>query len=357
MAPAGPAVPAIERDRITFIDWPVTRQAMNPLAELKGILKLWRIYRRIRPDIVHHFTPKPNIYGAIAAQLAGVPVVIASVNGLGYTFTEKGVKSNLIRPIVSILYRLAFRMSEAAVFQNQDDISYFERNGLVPAEKVNYIPGGAGVDTSMFNPEAIDPVASSHLKESLGVPPDTSVVLMVGRMLWHKGIAEYVECARILGPKHRTCFLLVGPVDQGNPSSISLRQLESWADEGCVRYLGERPDIRELLAIADVVVLPSYREGLPRVLLEAAAMGKPMVASDVPGCRDVVDDGINGILVPPKDVASLVAAIEGLLVSSARRRQMGAAARHKALREFDEGKVVEQVLGLYDTLLARKAMV
>ena len=352
IAPAGKSVAAIENEGATFIDWPLVRKGADPRSELRSLITLRSIYKRIRPDLVHHFTAKPNIYGAIAAGLASVPVVVASVNGLGYVFVGRDLKSTVIRPAVSLLYRLAFGLSEAVVFQNHDDSSFFLSKGLLSTAKVRHISGGSGVDTSYFSPKAVDQATRVRLKDSLQIPADSLVVIMVSRMLTHKGVVEFAECARALGRSRQAIFLLVGPVDDGNPASVSLEQLVEWEDEGWLRYLGERSDIRELLAVADVVALPSYREGFPRALLEAAAMARPMVATDVPGCREVVRHGVNGLLVPVRDAGALVSAVGELLKSPALRPRMGEAARQMALQEFDERSVVSNIMKLYEELLA-----
>ena len=354
IAPAGPAVSAIERDGVTFVHWPMSRGSKNPIAELRSIVALWRIYRKARPDIVHHFTAKPNVYGAIAARLAGVPIVVDSVNGLGYAFTGRDLKSTLARVLVSSLYRLAFGLSDAVVLQNSDDIADLQERGLLSREKARHVPGGSGVDTSAFDPGSINPAAPDGLRSSLGISPQAAVVLLVGRMLRHKGVAEYVQSARLVRSTREAVFLLVGPTDHGNPASIPSSQLKNWAWGGSVRYLGERQDIPALLALSDLVVLPSYREGCPRVLLEASAMGKPMVACDVPGSRAVVDHGVNGLLVPARDPEALAVAIGQLLDSPERRARMGAAGRDKAVREFDERKVNAHLVRLYDSLLSAK---
>ena len=356
IAPARGAVQAIEKEGATFIHWPLARKGANPVRELRSLLALRSIYRRIRPDLVHHFTAKPRVYGAIAARFADVQVVIASVNGLGYVYTERDLKSALVRPVASLLYRLAFGLSEAVLFQNHDDAGFLESAGLISKKKIRYIPGGSGVDTLSFSPDSVDGSTCSRLRDSLDIPAGAPVMLMMSRMLTHKGVHEYVECARIIAGSQRAHFLLAGPVDPGNPASIPLEKLVNWGDRGWVRYLGKRSDVRELMAMAHVVVLPSHGgEGVPRVLLEAAAMGKPIVATDVPGCRDIVVDGTNGLLVPVRDVGALVSAVGRLLASPSLRAQMGEAARRKAVAEFDERMVVDRIIRLYDELLAGKS--
>ena len=357
IAPAGPAVSAIEDDGATFVHWSLPRRGVNPAVELLSILNLWKIYRRIRPDIAHHFTPKPNIYGAIAGRLAGVPVSISSVNGLGYVFTGDDRMSSLIRPIVTMLYRIGFRLNNAVVVQNKDDVSELEGHGMLRPGQAVHVPGGSGVDVAVFSPDAVSRAEVISLKESLGIPHDAPVVVLIGRMLWHKGIREFVECARMLGPRLGARFLLVGPTDRGNPAAIPHEQLAAWTGEGLITSLGERTDIRELLAMADVVALPSYREGFPRVLMEACAMGRPIVTTDVPGCRDVVDDGVNGLIVGPKDGQALAEGVEALLASSCLRARFGAAARARAVQEFDDRIVTEHTLELYERLLSGGAAV
>ena len=352
IAPAGESVEAIESTGATFIDWPLVRRGANPLRELRSLITLRRIYKRIKPDLVHHFTAKPRVYGAFAARFAGVRTVVASVNGLGYVYTGRSLKSSIVRPISTLLNRLAFGISEAVLFQNHDDARFFEDTRMVSKEKIRHIPGGSGVDTAVFSPDAVDAEGTDRLRGSLDIAAGIPVVIMIGRMLTHKGVHEYVECAKIVVEDRDTEFLLVGPTDEGNPASIPEETLVEWGKRGWVRYLGERSDIRELMAMADVVALPSYREGFPRVLVEAAAMGKPMVTTDTPGCRDVVDDGVSGLIVPVGDAGALASAVEKLLASPDLRAQMGKAARLKALDEFDERRVTQDIIAIYDELLA-----
>ena len=356
IAPEGPSVPAIEADGATFVRWPLPRRGLNPVVELLSILRLWGIYRRISPDIAHHFTAKPNIYGAIAGRLAGVSVTISSVNGLGYVFTGDERMLALVRPLVTTLYRMAFRLNSSVVVQNGDDIEELEKRGILSAGAALHAPGGSGVDIDRFTPDAIPPSVVVALRESLGIAMDTPVVLFVGRMLWHKGIQELVECAHIIGPKLGARFVLVGPTDEGNPAAIPSDRLVAWSAEGPITLLGERSDIRELLAMADVVALPSYREGFPRVLIEACAMGKPIVTTDVPGCRDVVTNDLNGLIVAPKDGRALAGAVEALLADSSLRARLSVAARRRAVDEFDEKIVTGNTLSLYDRLIGGGAV-
>jgi glycosyltransferase involved in cell wall biosynthesis len=353
IAPVGESVEAIEELGATFIDWPLVRRGASPPRELQSLLALRSIYKRIRPDLVHHFTAKPRVYGAFAARLSGVPLVVASVNGLGYVYTGRGLKSSIVRPVSTLLNRLAFGISEAVLFQNHDDIKFFEETRMVSKKTIRHVPGGSGIDTELYSPDSVDAMEIARLRSSLDIPADVPVVVMVGRMLTHKGVHEYVESARKLEGYQSARFLLVGPADPGNPASIPQETLVDWGRSGVVSYLGERSDIRELMAMSDIVVLPSYREGFPRVLIEAAAMGKPMVTTDTPGCREVVVDGENGLLVPVRDADALGLAMRKLLASPALRKTMGEAARKKALSEFDERNVTQNIIAIYDELLTR----
>lgn len=355
IATPGRFVSGLEEVGATFVPWTLGRRSLNPIQELLSLASLVRIYRQVKPAIAHHLTAKPNIYGPIAARLTNVPVVIASVAGLGYVFTENGVRTLLLRSVASVLYRFAFRLCGAVTFENRTDLTELQHAGALPAQRLHYIPGGSGVNVGFFDPRAVHESATSRLRQSLDLPASMPVVLMVARMLWHKGVREFVECARILKGQYEVSFLLAGPVDHGNSAAIAKETLLAWGTEGCVRYLGEREDVRELLSMADIVVLPSYREGLPVVLLEAAAMAKPIVTADVPGCRDVVESDTNGLLVSPRDPGALARAVETLLVSPELRHRFGQAARQKAVREFDQRKVVAQIIEIYYTLLQQRS--
>ncbi len=357
VAPKGEFVSLLGELGTTFIPWSLERSSFNPAKEFRSLASLILVYKNIRPTLAHHFTIKPNIYGPIAAKMNRVSLSISSITGLGYIFTGNDAEGMPVRSMISWLNRIAFSFSDAITFQNRDDQDTFRNfNIMLPTSKVHFIPGGSGINTAFFNPLAIDKRSVSMLKKNLGVDSNTFVVLLIGRMLWHKGIGEFVECSRVLKGRYPVKFLLVGPEDNGNLASIPLERLLAWENEGCIQYLNMRRDIRELLALSDVVVLPSYREGIPRVLLEAAAMGKPIVATDVPGCRDVVDHGTNGFLVQSKDSNALALAIEQLLLSEEMRQRFGDAGRRKAVQEFDEGKLVSRMIDLYDVMLKQKGM-
>lgn len=318
---------------IPFRNLPVDKRGINPLADIYLLLILYRWYRAERPDLVHHFTVKPVIYGSIAARLAGVPRIVNTITGLGYVYTQR---KGLLRWVVDRLYSLSLRFSQQVFFQNEDDRMLFVERGLISYEKTALVPG-SGVNTHHFFPAEYVDSTKGSVK-----------VLMVSRLLRDKGIGEFIEAARMVrGRLPHTHFLLLGDIDQRNPSSVSEQEVRGWEREGIVEWLGSTYDIRPYLAEADIVVLPSYREGTPRALLEAAAMEKPVVATDVVGCREVVDNGVTGLLVPPRDAVSLASAIVQLAHTPSLRRAMGAAGREKILRQFDERIVIEKTLRAY----------
>ena len=319
---------------VPFVSLPVDRQGINLPADLKLLWTLYRWYQRERPAIVHHFTIKPVIYGSIAARLAGVPRIINTVTGLGYVFIEDDV--TWLRYIVKKLYSIALNCADFTFFQNRDDLTYFLSNGLVQAEKAGLLPG-SGVDCSFFSPVLV------------GRSPDAPITfLMVARLLREKGVEEFVEAARLVKetfPMAR--FQLLGPRDERNPTVVSVGDLARWQEEKIITWLGETTDVRPIMAQADVVVLPSYREGTPRALLEAAAMAKPIITSETVGCREVVEDGVNGFLVPVKNVQALTKAMIHLIQDSALRERMGKAGRAKVEQEFEERSVIKKVMESY----------
>jgi len=348
VAPPGPAIPAVAGLGCRILTYPLNRRGLNPLEEARALIGLSAVYRQWRPAIAHHFTIKPNLYGTLAARLAGVPVVIATVTGLGYIWTDDGPRARVLRAILEPIYRRVLRLADVVIYLNEEDRRTLggRRTVLIPGE---------GIDLEAFSPSAVPPERQAALRSELGLGSDDQVVLMVGRMLRHKGVLEFVEAARrvrVACPE--AVFVLVGPSDEGNPARIPSGEIRIWETTGLVRYLGTREDVRELMAIADVVVLPTYREGLPRVLIEAAAMGRPIVATDIPGCREVVWSGVNGFLVPVRDAVALAEAIEALLKNPKLRAEFGAASRRLAEERFSDQRVVDCILDLYRALLAEK---
>jgi glycosyltransferase involved in cell wall biosynthesis len=331
-------VAAIRECGFEFIPIPFSRKGRNPVAELRALYRLIRTYRQIRPDLVHHVTIKPIIYGSIAARFAGPCAVINAVTGLGFSFSTSR-RAAVWRPLVKLLYRLALRLPiGCAVFQNPEDRDYFVRERLVTVERSALIRG-SGVDCSRFRPAA----------ESAGL----LTVMLPGRMLWDKGVGLFVEAARQLRSRRTNSrFVLVGPIDEGNPSAVPEAQIQAWAAEGIVEWWGYQSDMQETLSRAHIVALPAIqREGLPKVLLEAAACARPIVAGDVPGCREIVRPDVNGILVPPGDRTALALALERLLDSAELRGRFGCAGRKIVEQEFAQEIVVNETLDLYARML------
>lgn len=332
----------------------VDRKGINPVNEARTLLQLCMIFRRWKFHVVHNYTPKLNIYGNIAAKIVGVPVIMNSVTGLGYVFTRGGVRKRMLRILVEVLYRFAFKFSRMVIFLNIDDKQYFEKRRLVDRSKSILIKS-EGVDIVKFSRRGIPEEGIERVRQELNLsqPGKRCVTLLISRLLWDKGIREFIEAARILKVRDpEALFLLVGPVDKGNPAAVSEKFLEEVKREDVVRYLGERSDIPEILSISDIVTLPSYyREGIPRSLLEAMSMEKPIVTTLTPGCLELVQEGKNGFLVPERDSAALASAIEKLLQNEELRIEMGRCSREKVLEEFDEKMVNSKILRLYKQLL------
>lgn len=324
----------VERHGISFHAIDLFRGSLNPWREAKTVISLYRLYRRVRPDIVHHVTIKPVLYGGIAARLAKVPVVVAAIAGRGYVFTARDIKASILRPIIRLLYRLALMHRDCRViFQNPDDLDSFLRLRLLERDKTVLIRG-SGVDTQIFCP----------MPEPVGDP----VILLACRMLWDKGVGVFVEAARQIKQSGcRVRFILVGDSDPENPKAISCEQLDSWRAEGVVEWWKLRDDMPSVFEQATIACLPSYSEGVPKFLLEAAACGKPIVASKIPGCSEVVRHEENGLLVNVGDAKGLGKAIIRLLDDPELRRRMGARGREIAVEEFAVEGVIAKTLALY----------
>jgi glycosyltransferase involved in cell wall biosynthesis len=314
------------------------RKGLSPAKDLGLLRRYRRTLRRLRPDAFLGYTAKPNVWGSLAAQSLGIPV-INNVSGLGTAFIRGGWLGRL----VAALYRLAFRRSATVFFQNEEDRDLFVARRIVAAGKAKLLPG-SGIDTARFRPT---PPAGGEDRPF--------VFLLIARLLRDKGVGEYVEAARrVRREAPDTRFRLLGFLDADNRSAFSRTELEAWVDDGLIDYLGASDDVRPAIADSDCVVLPSYREGLPRTLLEAAAMGKPLIATDVPGCRQVVRHGVNGLLCGVRDAESLAAAMLEMLRAPAERRAgWGKAARAIVEAEYDERIVVESYLAAVREALGR----
>ena len=318
---------------------PLVRSSMSPVTESKTVLALSKLYRERAPILVHHFTPKPVIYGGIAARLADVPGVVSSIAGLEYPFISDSVQARTLRALAALGYRLALSGDGSRViFENSSDLDEFVERGLAD-RSISRVIVGAGVDVEKFRPpaEEREPVR----------------VLLAARMLRQKGVVEFVEAARRLRSEGAgALFLLVGDSDPTNPTSIETEQLRAWGREEGLEWLGRLPHDRmpELMRSVDVVCLPSYREGAAKVLLEAAATGRPIVTTDVPGCREAVERGESGLLVPPRDPDALAEALGRLARDPDLRRRMGRRGRELAVERFSIRVVVEKTAETYRDL-------
>ena len=340
-APAGIAPgPDLARSGFHLHHFHMHRHNTNPLSELRSFWKIYRIFRAVKPDIVHLVTIKPVLYGGVAARLARVPSVVSAISGLGYVFANKSLKSRALGLIVKPLYRFALgHRIQSVIFQNDNDRATIEALGAKLSGKVETI-GGSGVDLAVFKP----------------VPePEGPVTVMVpSRLLHDKGIVEFVEAARIL--KHEGLaarFILVGDAPEGNPATVPQNMLDAWKAEGVVEFWGFRSDMPAVLGQSHLVVLPSYREGFPKALIEAAACGRAVVTTDTPGCRDAIIENTTGILVPARDSKALAGAMRSLIEDQATRREMGIAARKHAEQVFSIDHVTRRHLDIYQGLSTR----
>lgn len=319
----------------------IDRQGLNAFKDLATIKHLVDLYRELDPALVHHVAVKPILYGSIAAKLAKVPATVNSMPGMGYVFLSKQALARAIRLGVVSAFRLLLNSSNSRVIvENHDDMARWIAWGVIRADRITVIRGG-GIDTDAFRPAP--------------EPPGPPVVILPGRLLYDKGVGEFVEAARSLRRGDAAArFALVGEGDPGNPASVPPRQLAQWKDEGVVELFGWQEDMARTLSQSHIVCLPSYGEGLSRALIEAAACGRPIVATDVPGCRDVVRHGDNGLLVPPRQAGALAAALAQLIADGDMRRAMGARGRERVLAEFTVDVVAGETLRLYAELLGAR---
>ncbi|MDR6444980.1 glycosyltransferase involved in cell wall biosynthesis [Paraburkholderia terricola] len=351
LSPPGEYGPQLRALGFRWEPAPMVRRSLNPLREVTLLMWLVRFLRRERPDLVHGFTIKCAVYGSLSSRLAGVAVRVNAVAGMGYVFSSRDVKAVVLRPLVRRVMRMAFGGKRSMlILQNPDDLALFRTANIVDERAIRVIKG-SGVNISRFKPrsEEAEPLEAQPLR-----------VVLAGRLLWDKGIAEYVQAARILKAEGRSVrCILAGTPDPGNPAAVDENLLRGWVRDGLVEWLGHVSDMPALFAETDVAVLPSYREGLPKSMIEAAACALPLIITDAPGCREVVGiDGEEGLVVPVRDGRALADAIRRLDDDRALARKLGEAARQKALREFDEQIIIERTLAVYREVLepARQAM-
>lgn len=324
VAPHDEAAEKLETLGCTFVPIAIDNKGTHPLRDARLCFDYWRLYRKLRPFAALHFTIKPVIYGGLACRLLGVPY-ISMITGLGTAF----IRESWLTKMVQSLYRVSQKRAQSVLFQNPDDSALFLERRLVPARAVDHVPG-SGIDLDFFSPPA----------EGL---PESPVFLVIARLLWDKGIGDFVAAARAVKARHSSArFQLLGAIGVENRTAIPQHDVDAWVSEGLIEYLGVTDDVRPFIAQASCVVLPSYREGTPRSLLEAAAMGRPVIATDVPGCRQVLDDGLSGYLCEVRNPESLAAAmLRYVELEQAARARMGAAGREKMAREFGERIVID----------------
>jgi glycosyltransferase involved in cell wall biosynthesis len=338
---SGPFVEAIERRGVIFHGLEHSTRSMSLLSDVRAASETFRLFRELRPDIVHTHNPKPGIYGRVAGRLARVPVVVNTVHGLYAQPTDPLPR----RAIVYGLERFAAAFSHAELVQNSEDLRLLKRL-RVPSRRLYSL--GNGIDLERFVP---NPAARSAVRAELGLDDEAVVLGAVGRLVSEKGYPELFEAAATVTAAHDTAlFLVAGPHEPDKADAMTSAQMDSAADAG-VRFLGHRSDVEALYPAFDIYVLASHREGFPRSAMEAAASGLPLVVTDIRGCREVVDDGVNGLLVPVNDPAALAEALNALVTDSDLRRRLAAGSITKAARSFDQQNVIDTTLAVYDDLL------
>lgn len=310
---------------IKHIPYTINRASLNPLNELAAIYSIYTALKPLNLDLLHTFTAKPNIYGTIAGKLAHIPRIINLVEGLGSFYLENDLKSRTIRKVIELMYRQIFKLSEKIMFVNKDDSAYLIKHKIIHPAKIITLKG-VGIDTQEWSPRVRSDIA------------DKVIITMIARALKHKGLFEYIEAANLLVPRYPNIeFRYIGSPDPGNRFSVTEAFMQ---EQKNIVYLGQRSDIKEQLSQTDIFVLPSYREGLPRTSIEAMSMSIPIVTTDAVGCRETVDDTVNGFIVPIKDSKLLAEAIEKLISDKELRIRMGKAGRIKAINEFDSDKII-----------------
>ena len=353
VVPSGAWNKQIEAGGAKLVKWELSRSGRNPIQEISSILGLARILRQIKPDIVHNFHTKPNIYAPIASRLAGIRLTVSTVTGLGYTFVDRpGLASKLTRRINMGLYSISNRIAHEITFQNPDDMALLRKQNALPRRKGRMIPGGSGIDVTEYHPNTRNSTTALKLRQSLGIPQSAYVAMFVGRLQLDKGLLEFVGAARLIRQKRKDIvFVMVGAPDPGNKRSINNSILNKWKSQEDVIFTGRREDVPKLMAMADTITAPTfYREGLPRTLLEAAATGLPLIGTDMPGVREAIKDGVNGILIPIQDSNALADSIEELADDPVKSKRYGTASLKRAKEEFDHKLVVGKYVTMYNTL-------
>lgn len=337
ISPKGAYSKTLQEQGFHWMEWQLNRRSVFPIWEMYSIVKLYHLYRWIKPGIVHHFTVKPVLYGAFIGNLIGIRYIFNSITGLGYFFLRDTAWIKLMRNLILRSYSFVLRRPNVfVIFENQDDRSFFLKQNLVNSDNA-FIIEGVGVDIHQFTPCA--------------EPEGTPIVLYAGRFLWEKGLGELIEAARLLREQFDFRLVLVGNPDVGNPGSISMKILKEWVQEGIAEWWGWQDNMAEVYTKCHIVVLPSYREGIPTTLIEALAVQKPVITTDVPGCREVVTPGVNGLLIPPRDSKALKDALAILINDRDLRIRMGKAGRKIAIDKFSKEVIDQKTIMLYQSIL------
>jgi glycosyltransferase involved in cell wall biosynthesis len=348
MSAPGAAVAEVEGAGIRHIAIPMTRRS-SPLSDLAALWRLWRVLRRERFGIVHTHTPKAGLLGQYAAALARVPIRLHTIHGLYFPGHIKASR----RWLYVLLERLTMRFSHLNLSQNPEDVPVAIAERICAPERIRLI--GNGIDLAAFDPASQPPGRRQATRAGLGLDERHKVVGMVARFVAEKGYRELLQAARVIARRRPDVrFLLIGPLEPMKADALDPGLIAAMGVDHVVQFLGHRTDVADLYAIMDVLALPSYREGYPRAPMEAAALGVPTVATEIRGCRQVVEDGVTGYLVPPRDAGALTTALLDLLEDDQKRRAFGRAARAKALAEFDERVVFDRVVAAYEDLLGRR---
>ena len=340
-SPPGKYASRFQQEGFRWVGVPIRRFSANPVRELATIVKIFLLYRREKPDLVHHFTIKCVVYGSLVARLLGIRGIVNSITGLGYVFSGEDWRARLLRTPIVTLYRRILGRTQV-IFQNAEDREFFLKLGIASSENCHLVRG-SGVDIERFR--------SSPQPE--GIP----VVILASRLLWDKGVGEFVQAAVLVkGQGMPARFVLVGTPDPENPNSVPETQLKLWADQGIVEWWGMRENMPSVIEQSSVVCLPSaYGEGVPKILIEAAACGRPVVASDAPGCRDIVHHGVNGLLVPPRDAPAVAEAVLRLLTDPDLRKEMGERGVQIARDSFSVQQVIRETLRIYETVTTKES--
>jgi glycosyltransferase involved in cell wall biosynthesis len=340
----GKYIQRIKKEGFAFVNTPLKRTFDFRGGDLLYFLKVFSLCRKEKFALCHNFTIKPCVYAPFAQKLAGIRKIYCTITGLGYIFEKRG----FLRSIVVLLYRFSLKFADKIIFQNPDDQELFLGLNIVKKDKTALIKS-SGININEFSPSNIDKKKQDELKEKIVYGENKITIILICRMLWQKGVGEFVKSAEILKKKYDNLqFLLIGPIDKGNPSYIAEKTLKNWDNKGVIKYLGERDDIKEVLSLTDIFVFPSYyKEGVPKVLLEAGIMGKPLITTNVAGCREAVVHNINGFLVEPRNIKDLAERLEILIRDKNLRENFGKASKQKMQAEFNEEKVVDETLKIY----------